>query len=161
MKTVKGRPPKIAPDVLRLIKQMGEDGKSSPEIVEDLAKINIVVPERTVRHYVAENDLDKKVKKAVIDLLAEGALKTTLQYEIEQTAARKQFLLNEAAKIWNSMPKDEKNSSKMFIKLIELAQKDSEMLLRVMSLPERSIEPAQTDISKSLEEKLGILDEQS
>lgn len=150
-----GRPPKIDPDVLHLIKKLGSEGKTSPEIVEELSKLNLSIPERSIRYYIAEDDLAMKVKEAAADLLKKGALQTTLQHEIEETAARKKFLLTEAAKIWEAIPKSEKNSIKVFLKLIELAQKDSEMLIRVLGLPEPTVNNTES-LTKSLEQKLGF-----
>lgn len=150
-----GRPPIIDPDVLRLIRKLRDEGKNSVEILAELSKLNISVPERTIRYYTAEEDVRKRIKEAAEDLLRKGALQTTLQREIEQTAARKQWLLDQAAEIWQNIPKDEKNSARVFLKLIELAQKDSEMLFKVLGLPEPTSQDTQT-LTKSLEQKLGL-----
>lgn len=150
-----GRPPKIDADVLRLIRKLGNEGKNSVEILAELSKLNISVPERTIRYYTAEEDVRKRIKEAAEDLLRKGALQTTIKLEIEQTAARKQWLLDQAAEIWQNIPKDEKNSARVFLKLIELAQKDSEMLFKVLGLPEPTAQDTQT-LTKSLEQKLGL-----
>jgi hypothetical protein len=153
----KGRPSTLTTELLALIKTKGQQGKTSPEISQEIFKeTGISIPHRTIRTYLEEFNFKEEIKKAASELLHEGALKTTLQHEIEQTVARKQFLLTEAAKIWEAIPKTEKNSIKVFLKLIELAQKDSEMLFKVLGLPEPTVQDTQT-LTKSLEEKLKLV----
>lgn len=158
----KTRSKNLTQDLIDLIRSKGDVGKSPTVISKEIFKEkNVKIATRTIRTHLNQTGLTERIKETITDLVAKEVLKVTLSGEIEQTYTRKQFLLEEAFKIWDNLSPAEKNTSRMFIKMIELAQKDSEMLLRVMSLPDKSIEPTQNDISKSLEEKLGILDDES
>lgn len=152
----KGRPCNLTTDLIDLIIKKDDEGKSSTVISQEILKeTGKTVAARTVRNYLEENDVKQEIQKAASELLRQGALQTTLQHEVEETAARKKFLLTEAAKIWEEIPKNEKNSIKVFLKLIELAQKDSDSLFRVLGMPEPTSNNTES-LTKSLEQKLGF-----
>jgi transposase-like protein len=118
------------------------------------------IPLRTIKEFIHQYKQDKLVNESVQRLVESKVLDITLASTINAIATRRQWLFDYAMKIWDKLPESERYTSRMFIKFIEFAQKDDELLLKPLMVPEgESSAPSTSAMEKSLEEKLGLLNE--
>lgn len=139
-------------EVIRLY----DDGVSPANIFKHFEG---AIPKRTIGHYLENEKQRKKIVEAVKVVLESNVLEVTLQSVMKSANDRKQWLMMEAVDIWKNLPDSEKHTAKVFLKIIELAQKDDELILKPLMLGDNAPTVPQTSTEKSLEEKLGILDE--